>query len=181
MTQKQSFIGRPQCNRKLTWSKEGSSVHGFLNNQPISPRTSFGLMKKSLFSTQGQIERTTVCGARKTLMTSFRPMIVTARTWRYYKEEQALPYISGKTRSIRAPGAAPRDSSNHKHPHIQCCTNIVCLATLHPFNTALILYAWQLNRSQNPQLTLKRWYFVVSFRPVQSLLLFIIPPWARRS
>ena len=33
-------------------------------------------MKKSLFSTQFQIERTTVCGARKTLMTSFRPMIM---------------------------------------------------------------------------------------------------------
>ena len=97
--------------------------------------------------------------------------------WRYYKEEQALPYVSGKTRSIRAPGAAPRDSSNHKHPHIQCCANIVRLATLHPFNTALILYAWQLSRRQNPQLTLKLWYFVVSFRPVQSLLLFIIPPW----
>ena len=81
MTQKQSFIGRPQCNLwlKLTWSKEGSSVHGFLNNQLISPRTSFGRMKKSLFSTQGQIERTTVCGARKTLMTLFKPMIVTAR------------------------------------------------------------------------------------------------------
>ena len=35
--------------------------------------------KKSLFSTQDQIERTTVCDARKTLMTSFIPMVVTAR------------------------------------------------------------------------------------------------------
>ena len=81
MTQKQSFIGRPQYNLwlKFTWSKEGSSVHGFLKNQLISPRTSFGRMKKYLFSTQGQIEITTVCGARKSLMTSFRPMIVTVR------------------------------------------------------------------------------------------------------
>ena len=60
-------------------SKEGSSVHGFLNNQLISSRMLFGRMKKSLFSTQDQIERTTVSSARNTLMTSFRPMIVTAR------------------------------------------------------------------------------------------------------
>ena len=48
MTQKQSFIGHPQCNlwMKLSWSKEGSSGHGFLNNQLISPRTSFGRIKK---------------------------------------------------------------------------------------------------------------------------------------
>ena len=85
-----------------------------------------------------------------------------------YKETDQVPPAAGIE-----PGTP---STVVRCDHRMTNANIVRLATLHPFNTALILYAWQLSRSQNPQLTLKLWYFVSSFRPVQSLLLFITPP-----
>ena len=63
-----------------------------------------GRMKKSLFSTQGQIERTTVCGARKTLMTSFRPMIATARR----------SWFLWQLWTVKFPSCTPLTSLRHK-------------------------------------------------------------------